>query len=229
MSIYLIDTETTGLVKPQVIELAWTLYDRNKPSDSEQIYCQRFLPTKAIELGAMATHHIQLSDLSDCPPSSTATLPLDTEYIIGHNVDYDWKALGSPPVKRICTQALARSLLPTLDSHRLGALIYHFCPKMARSWLKKAHEASADVELCKYILFELLRMRDNAGHARIDTAEELWQVSEAARIPKIMSFGKHKGEPIESVPAGYVSWYLKQVDPDPYLVKAFQLVKAARR
>ena len=51
-------------------------------------------------------------DLIDCDPSYTVKLPPDAEYIIGHNVDFDWKALGQPNVKRICTQALARHGCP---------------------------------------------------------------------------------------------------------------------
>lgn len=38
------------------------------------------------------------SDLEGCDPSSDCRLP-DCKFIVGHNVDFDWKALGSPEVK----------------------------------------------------------------------------------------------------------------------------------
>lgn len=232
MTTYIIDTETTGFVEPQVIELAWIAVDEREAFISvptSKPVVQRFKPTKQIELGAMATHHIQIEDLLYCPPSRTAALPADAEYIIGHNVDFDWKVLRQPNVKRICTEALARSLLPTLDSHRLGALLYHFCPDTAKDWLKNAHSAGTDVEICECILNDLLILLEENRDNPIESSEELWQISEAARIPKVMTFGKHKGTPVELVPAGYVSWYLKQDDPDPYLVKAFQAARNKRR
>ena len=46
--------------------------------------------------------------------------------------------------------------------------------------------------------------------------------SEAARIPTIMSFGKHKGMPIKDVPADYKRWLLGQSDIDPYLAIALR-------
>jgi exodeoxyribonuclease X len=48
----------------------------------------------------------------------------------------------------------------------------------------------------------------------------LYQMSEIARIPKIITFGKHKGTEIKDLPADYVQWLLRQDDLDPYLVKA---------
>src|SRR6218665_2225992 len=48
-------------------------------------------PKKPIELGALATHHILDEELADCPPASGFSLPPGTEYLIGHDVDYDWQ------------------------------------------------------------------------------------------------------------------------------------------
>jgi exodeoxyribonuclease X len=54
------------------------------------------------------------------------------------------------------------------------------------------------------------------------TWEWIWQRSEEARIPKMMTFGKHKGAAIKDIPADYKQWLLKQTDIDPYLVKALR-------
>ena len=48
------------------------------------------------------------------------------------------------------------------------------------------------------------------------------RLSELARIPTVMTFGKHKGTPIKDVPADYKRWLLGQADIDPYLQKALR-------
>lgn len=220
MTCYIIDTETTGPDNPQVIELGWLLKAEPNSNKSGEVFVQRFRPSKEIELGALATHHIQLQELVDCPSYDTAKLPDDAEYIIGHNVDFDWKVLGKPDVKRICTEALSRQLWPELDSYKLGALAYYFWPELAKSWSKTAHGVTTDILVCEQVLgriLEELRKRD----IKVDSFGTLWQLCEHARIPKVMTFGKHKGVAIHLVPKSYVSWYLRQEAQDPYLVRAF--------
>lgn len=71
---------------------------------------QRYNPGKPITFGALATHHIMDEELVDCTPVASFTLPGHMDYMIGHNVDFDWEVNGRPEVKRICTLALARKL-----------------------------------------------------------------------------------------------------------------------
>ncbi len=224
MTCYIIDTETTGLDNPQVIELGWLLKAEPNSNKSREVFVQRFRPSKEIELGALATHHIQLQELVDCPSYDTAKLPNDAEYIIGHNIDFDWKVLGKPDVKRICTEAFARQLWPELDSYKLGALAYHFWPELAKSWSKTAHGVTTDILVCEQVLGRVLEELGKRN-IKVDSFETLWQLCEHARIPKVMTFGKHKGVAIHLVPSSYVSWYLRQEDPDPYLVRAFNDAK----
>lgn len=217
-----IDTETTGLTETQVIEFAHAeVIARPGPEfDIGQSAVERFKPSRPIELGALATHHILPDELADCPPvPEKFDLP---PYIIGHNVDYDWKALGSPAeVKRICTLALAREAWPHLDSHKLGALTYHLFPYGdARSMLKDAHSAAVDIGLCFHVFKSaLLSIKTETP---ITSWGDVWRVSEAARVPKVMAFGKHQGKPIADVPRDYVDWYRRQADKDPYLIQAFK-------
>jgi exodeoxyribonuclease X len=63
-------------------------------------FLQRYNPGKPISLGALATHHIIDEDLSGCPPHTDFRLPEGIEYLIGYNVDYDWRVIGdlfTPP------------------------------------------------------------------------------------------------------------------------------------
>lgn len=222
--IYIIDTETTGIDEPQCIELAYKsicLSDDGmiKPTMETAIE-QRFLPSKPIGYGAMATHHIQTCDLQNCAPHTDAKIPSGTRYIVGHNIDFDWAVLGSPDVRRICTLAMSRHIWPDIDSHKLGAIAYLLWPEEAKEKLQNAHSAAADVNLCCDILIHIVKM------IRPSSIETLWQFSEKARIPTVMTFGKHRGERISDIPSSYKSWLLKQPDVDPYLVKALQGVAA---
>jgi exodeoxyribonuclease X len=222
MEAIIIDTETTGVEKPEVIQLAWV--NAGSPlsgGNSNAIQSEMFAPTGKIQLGALATHHIIPSDLEGLDVFMPHNLP-EAQYWIGHNVDFDWNACGSPEgVKRICTLALARYLWPENDSHSLGACLYHILPaSRARELLRKAHDAEHDVFLCNMLLNRFLAVE----LLNITSWEVLWEVSERARIPTRMPFGKHRGEPIASLPRSYRSWCLAQPDLDPYVKKAIQLL-----
>ncbi len=181
---------------------------------------QYYNPGKPISFGAMATHHITNEDVENCPPISDFKFPENVGYIIGHNVDFDWKVLGEPDVKRICTLALARKAWPQADSHTQSALMYMLCGPSIRVRLKDAHAATADIQFCLRILSEALMVLDPDCSA--DTWESLWELSEAARIPDVITFGKHKGMPIKELPSDYVAWLARQPDVDPYLMTALR-------
>lgn len=216
------DTETTGLEAPEVIQAAWGEVHLDSPRTLHNPVNQFFFPSKGIETGALATHHIILEDLVDCPPSSTFKAPA-SDYTIGYNVDFDWEVAGKFPGKRICTLALARKVWKN-TSHSQGALLYHLLPHSeARNLLRQAHDALADIQICAIILEALIR------ELKPTSWEHLWAMSEDARIPEEFTFGKHKGEKIADVArsdSGYLSWCLKQSDMDPYVHEA---IRRARR
>ena len=228
MTIRVFDTEVTDLEHKEIIEAAYQTLSDDLRSTSDY-YCQRFSPTRPISLGAMAVHHIVEEDLMLEDPSSTFVLPPDTTYLIGHNIDFDWEAAGKPNVKRICTLALSRWLSPTIDSHTLTAMMYYAFGYEARDLVKGVHSAGVDVGNCTKLLLDFLipainrRLRDK-GKREITTAERLWEVSEVARIPTVMPFGKHKGVQINRVPGDYLQWLRRQPDTDAYMTKAIDNV-----
>lgn len=220
---YLVDTETTTKEKGEVIELA--CLELINQTDTGNFFCQRYLPQGEIQWGAMAVHHIVMEDLYGMPPAIQAKTDLPAmQYMVGHNIDFDWKQLGEPNVKRICTLALSRYVWPKLDAHNLSALVYaHSSDKReARDRLRNAHSAEADVRNNHWLLTLLMQELD------IDSWDALWHASEEARIPTIMPFGKHRGQPIAAVPRDYVAWYLKQPEKDEYIVQAFRKAGLAR-
>ncbi len=219
MAVLIFDTETTGRQSPQLIEAAWLRVSDLRTLAVEEEFVQRYRPEKPIELGAIAVHHILDEDLVDCPPAASFALPADTEYLVGHSIDFDWEVIGRPEVKRICTYAMSRKLWPELDSFSQSALLYHFSKdrQKTRANLKGAHSALADVKFCRIILNRILLA------VRPASWEALWEFSERARIPDTMPFGKHKGVKIADLPDDYRRWTLNNLhDMDPYLRKALE-------
>lgn len=215
----LLDTETTGMNEPIIpVEIAYTQILDARCENIGEEFCKRYAPGKPIEVSAMATHHIIDADLQDADPISSFSLPAETEYLIGHNIDYDWVALGKPEVKRICTLALARRLFPEWESHSLSSAMFYLLEhEKARDMVRSAHSALFDVRMNIILLQAIMEKMP-----KVNTFEILWSASEKARIPVIMPFGKHKGVPIRDLPSDYCSWLLRQPDMDPYLLTAIR-------
>jgi len=222
-----LDVEAASLETSEVIQLAWATPDRG------QRWQQKYRPSGTIQLGALATHHILPDELLHCEPSAEAISHVpQCQYVIGHNVSFDADALGGMPgVKRICTLALAKHAWPNLDCHKLGALAYHVLGVSddTRQLLRGAHDAGVDVEVCLSV-FDKIAWQIGAitsGLFGYDY-ERLHQISEEAKIPKVMPFGKHKGTPIAEVPADYVAWLMRQDNVDPLLRVAFDRLAVAK-
>lgn len=219
-----IDTECTGYEGSEVVELAAVCLDvasecgTDIQCDDAEGFCTRYKPSGPMNFGALATHGITMEDLKDCPPSSDAAKDLpQVDYIMGHNVEFDWKQLGSPSSKLICTYHLSKWLWPDADSHKLTALVLQYVGVNDKtlSLVRDAHGALVDVELC-LMLFVRIREEMESRGLPFDL-ESLWKRSEESKIPTTMPFGKHKGEKIADVPAGYRKWLLSQPDVDKYL------------
>jgi len=220
MNAIIFDSETTGLKDPQMVEGAYLKLADIQTLEVVEEFLQRYKADKPIELGALATSHIYDEELIDCPPHTDFALPAGTTYIIGHNVDYDWGVIGQPDVKRICTQALSRALWPDADSHSQSAMIYLHYRAQARELLQNAHAALDDVHNCRRLLITILMELNLRNGVAVSSFEKLWEISEEARIPTVIRFGKHSGSKIADIPADYKRWLLGQADVDPYLRKA---------
>ncbi|MBP6113287.1 MAG: DUF3820 family protein [Acinetobacter sp.] len=227
MQAIILDTETHTLnglpieiaYAPIEIEAGKLSLDRSKMFD--QLYS---IGDEKISFAAMAVHHILEADIVDQPNFGTFTLPTETVYIIGHNIDYDIRAIqtcgvDTQHIKAICTLALARLVWPDAEAHNISALIYMISKgsEKAREMLKGAHRADADIILTANILMHIVHKLN------IQTIEALFEASEDARIPRSINFGKHRGTAIVDLPSDYVQWLMRQEDLDPYLRKALEL------
>lgn len=220
MSAVIIDTETTGKDEPEAIEVATLEIVTLDPWELGRAECERFYPTRRdrIDLGASATHGMTLADVRGCRPSSEYRLPAGVEYVVGHNVDFDVLAIGSPEVKAIDTCAIARHLWPQFDSHSLFACLFALAEPYARLHVRSAHGALPDVHACAELLREIVTQRE------IGTFEELFALSERCRVPETWPFGKFRGQPLANADYGYVAWVLTKMSPgpDPYLRRALE-------
>lgn len=221
MKAIILDTETTGVNQPRATQIAYIGIDVKDGQVGKvgTAFEQFFNPQKPISYGAMATTGICDEDVKDFPPHTSFQLPNGLEYIIGHNIDFDCDVLANADcdlsnVKRICTLALSRKYYPNMDSHSLMAMLYFLDYQTARAMQNKAHSALYDI----YFTYQILaKMVEQLG---VTSLEQLYQMSEEARIPDVINFGKHKGTLIKALPSDYVAWLLKQNDLDPYLRKA---------
>ena len=225
MSALILDTETHDL-NGYPIEIAYA------PCSFEQgvlvinqgeVFDEYFSCPEPIALGALATHHILEADIAEKPSFDTFKMPQGVQYLIGHNIDYDIRAIAkcgidTSNIKAICTLALARLVWPEAEAHNISALIYMISKgsEKAREMIKKAHRADMDIILTANILMHQIH------HLKIQNIEALYAASEDARIPRTINFGKHRGSAIADLPADYMQWLLRQEDLDPYLRKAIQ-------
>ncbi len=231
-----VDAETRGFKKPLMpvslatIEMQGDIVEHEWGNANHSFF---HCPPEAMELGALATHHILPSTLEGYPRwedegPNIASYLADKQWLIGHKVDFDWEVIGKPDIKRICTLAMARQLYPDLDAHRLGAMAYHLFgfTEDVRGWLQNAHSAIHDATMCRNIFLDMCR------RGGIETLEQAHAVSEQGRIPKRMSFGKYgpkdgeKGMLIRDIvkkDPSYVSWLLNKADNvDEYLRRALK-------
>ncbi|WP_151707488.1 DUF3820 family protein [Acinetobacter sp. TUM15064] len=225
MQAIILDTETHTL-NGQPIEIAYApieIINGKLSLDKSQVFDQLYTVDEPISFAAMAVHHILESDLVGQPHYTTFRLPDDTQYIIGHNIDYDIRAIEKcgvnvSNIKAICTLALARLVWPDAEAHNISALIYMISKgsEKAREMIKKAHRADMDIILTANILMHVVH------HLKINSMEQLFTASEDARIPRVINFGKHRGTAIAELPADYIQWLMRQDELDPYLRKALE-------
>lgn len=143
-----------------------------------------------------------------------------SDYLIGHNVRFDWKVIGRPSAKLICTVRLARLAFPEWHRYSQSKCIEQLLGvEKAQAMTAAAHDALGDARMC-YLLYQACCERLGIETTDFVTAHKL---SNTANPIAKMPFGKHKGESIKSLPIGYVKWLLANVGGmKPSLYSALQ-------
>lgn len=190
----ILDTETTGINKPEPVEVAYFTFT-DIPLTASIInrhlygFSQRFKPSKSIEAGASKIHGIHYSDVQNATPWEFKAIDLpqatdaDPIYIIGHNIAFDIRALsfGNDAIKAnlteiykpICTLKIARKAFPEikeLGGYSLSNISSHIFSEFAAEIQKIAHGAKADCLLTMCLIDKICAEYD------IKTWEELYNI-----------------------------------------------------
>jgi len=193
-NVYALDCETTGLKnhsiykRPQIIELAYIPLEsdfQNLKSISkienqnsflkliEELVdkgtVNRYRPSMPIDKRATEVHGIHFRDLLKCPKSESLTIPETTQYLLGHNISYDYRCLGKPDnLKCICTLFLAKKLDKKFGigfpNHKLDTLTLYFYGEKARPLIENSHQALTDTIKVVVVLAKLLEYVPNVNN-----------------------------------------------------------------
>ena len=226
MDAIIIDTETTDVENCEVIEMYWEGYELPGALAScgnHQFYC----PKGEIKLGALCAHHIFAEELVGSPPSSQA--PGDApkvDYWIGHNVDFDWKALGQPRASiASCTLAMARNdLAEARQAHADGADVLPLRPERRRPGSGRPQRPRSDGGR------RPLPGGPGGGRWwrwRIETVGRSTRSVRAPASPRSWALGSTKGSRSRPWTKGWANWYAEAEDTDQYLIAALQKGRAS--
>lgn len=130
------------------------------------------------------------------------------EYLIGHNVRFDWRVIGRPSTKLICTVRLARAAFPEWRFYGQSKCIEQLLGKGEASKMTiAAHDALGDARMC-YLLYKACCERLDIDATDFAAAHK---ISNTANPVSKMPFGKYKGQAIKEVPINYIKWMLGNI------------------
>lgn len=198
---YILDTETTGLVKPTPCEIAFVEIDEELNILSEVSTLVN--PLKEIDAGATGIHGITNNMVIGKPTMEEVKSLLPSDFkIIGHNIGFDLRAIKPhiKPSMALCTLSLARQYVKNTSNHKLETL-----QRELNLPIRKSHSALGD---CLTVL-DLLKYITNFSGVNLNT---MFLRAQEPRMISVMPYGKHKGKRLLDVPRGYRSWLLNQAD-----------------
>ncbi len=197
----IIDTETDQGRDPRPIQVATI----NVATGFE--WMKYFNSGRTISPIVIKVHGITDDDVADCERFDLTQFELP-EYLIGHNVRFDWRVIGSPSTKLICTVRLARAAFPEWRYYGQSKCIEQLIGKEEASHLTvAAHDALGDARMC-YLLYKACCERLEIEPTDFVAAHK---VSNTAHPVGKMPFGKHKGKLIKDVPISYIKWMLGNI------------------
>jgi len=212
------DTETTGLIEPEVVQAAfigYSIQDKGITCFKEKL----FGTSKPIEFGAMGTHGITNEDVKGRKKWSGNFLPIHTEYLVAHNAQFDtqfFKPEELVNVKVLCTLKLAKKLIPKHEcgDHKNSTLYYYLgCYKnpVGKEYLGKTHTALSDCCMTLNVLLAILskyKLTIDQAYAMITNIDGSNPVLEDVNI---CPFKKHAGKAwaeVIKVDKDYCQWLL---------------------
>ncbi|MBE0442654.1 MAG: putative quorum-sensing-regulated virulence factor [Psychrobacter sp.] len=197
----IIDTETDQGRDPRPIQVATI----NVATGFE--WMQYFNSGRSISPVVIKVHGITDADVAGYERFDLDKFELPA-YLIGHNVRFDWRVIGQPSAKLICTVRLARVAFPEWRAYGQSKCIEQLLGKgEASSMTIAAHDALGDVRMC-FLLYKACCKRLEIEPTDFALAHA---ISNKATPVSKMPFGKHKGKPIKDVPISYVKWMIGNI------------------
>ncbi len=227
---FAIDLETTGLdpETDRILEIGMTDNGARHGIDitrAEQFSINSLVHyDQPIPCAAKAIHLITEKDVAKAPPLwsvvETVMMVLDTyaknqRCLVAHNAPFDSAFLPELEEETwICTQRLAKHLLPGLESYGLQYLRFYLDLDLQPEGYP--HRAFYDAQVCMAVFTELV----TKYHAQIDIPDD--GGPEALRdwcnrpcLLTTINFGKHRGERFADLPYSYLDWMERQERAKP--------------
>lgn len=194
MNIIFLDTETTDLVEPRLVQLAY----KNVATGS--VVNEYFKPPVPISFGSMATHHITEEMVADKPtfegsPQREELLQLiQDSIVVAHNAEFDIATLaneGVGVIGSIDTEQVARHLIVS-DRYALQYIRYALHLNVSA----KAHDALGDVLVLEALFYHLKDVAKKTFDLSSDDqiVQKMMELSTAPVLLTTMVFGKYKGK-----------------------------------
>lgn len=238
--IIVLDTETTGLEKPRVVEMAMGLIEDIASIDAMTVARGRFLPPVPIDVKAMSIHGITNEMVDGLDPFAGSPLYKSLEKLntpdnvfVIHNAKFDLEVLRNegiePRARVVDTYKCCKKFFmeyPNVEMN-LQFLKYYMklyqedVPEQIAKYAGAAHGAAADV-VTLFLLFRRMVVKH--------TISELIEISANPVLYLKMPYGKHKGRPIQELIAndkGYTNWVYKNMEDEDILYSFKYWAKAA--
>lgn len=213
-----LDTETTGIEKDdRLIQVAYKYQDWQGPTVVNEL----FKPEKAIEIQAMATHHITEKMVADKIPFKVSPtfqhlrllFANPENVLVAHNAAFDVGMLNKEGIEVpniICTYKVAAALdkAGVIESYSLQYLRYFLGLEIEGA----AHDAFGDVLVLEGLFARLFaKMKETRDQGEVFT--EMIKISSQPMLINRFHFGKYNGRTLEDISktdAGYLRWLLEQ-------------------
>lgn len=213
MNLLFLDTETTELEDPRIIQLAYRVITKNGLAES---YQSLYKPEKPSSFTAMGTHGIT-------PEMTDEKLPfaldgkkekLEEYYkdhiFVAHNAEFDIMALEKEGVQRpecfIDTRKVAYYFLPDQENWRLQTLCYSLGIYKSLGEQFKLHDAMTDVLVMEKLFKILYKVMTEQAQEDQKTPEKILDrmitLSGVPLVLREIPFGEHKGKKFKDVLIG---------------------------
>jgi DNA polymerase III epsilon subunit family exonuclease len=210
-SFAVIDVETTGLNPSAdvIVEVACLTMRGN---EEREAFSTLVNPGRSIPREVAEIHGITDADVTEAPTFTQVAPKLralcENAVVVAHNASFD---LGFLPQladrPSICTMRLAQLVLPAAPNYKNQGLREYLAVSDPRLENASAHRALADVIVTSLIFKECLRRYLASGGA--DDLSALIAKLNEPRVLRTLPFGKHRGQPIDSIPTDYLQWLIK--------------------